>query len=90
MDPATFVSPIQFLTVALFLGVLGLVWAFVVRNKQGLARKINHGRRISVSEVSAISAHDRAIILRVDAQDYLVLKSKGSAPVVTRIEGAQP
>lgn len=86
MDPTTpLVSPFQILSLSLFLGGLGLLWLYVQKNKAGLIKKVGQGRRIAVMEVSSLSTSDRAMILKVDAQDFLVLKSKGEAPVVVRL-----
>ena len=85
MEPSAIVSPVQFVSLSLFLGGLGLLWLYVQKNKAGLIKKVGHGRRISISEVAALSPSDRAIILKVDTQDYLVLKSKGAGPVVLKL-----
>ena len=87
MDPSTLVSPVQIISLGLFLGGLGLLWLYVQKNKTGLIKKVGHGRRIAVLEVSALSATDRAMILKIDSQDFVVLKSKGAAPVIMKLEG---
>lgn len=80
----------QFLTLFGFLAGLGLLWAYVQRNKSGLARRMGTDRRIQVTEVAALSPTDRAMILTVDTREFLVLRAKGSAPVVTELtRGAQ-
>jgi flagellar protein FliO/FliZ len=87
LTPSDLFHPTQLLTLALFLGALVAVWVYVLRNKSGLARKMGQGRRISVSEVASLSPTDRAMILTVDGREFLVLRAKGSAPVVTPLAG---
>lgn len=85
MTPETFVSPVQIGILAVFLSGLLLMWLFVQRNREGLAKRINQGRRIKVAEVTAISPVDRAILLTIDDREFLVLRSKGVAPVLTEL-----
>lgn len=83
MNQPDLFHPTQLITLVLFLGALIAVWAYVQRNKSGLARRLGTGKRISVAEVTALSPTDRAMILIVDGREFLVLRSKGTAPVVT-------
>ena len=83
-----FVRPDQLLTLVLFLGVLALAWAFVRLNKSGLGAKLREGKRISVSEVAALSPNDRAMIVKVDGNEFFVIKSKGVAAVLTPLPNA--
>lgn len=80
-------SPLQFLIVALFLAALGALWFWVQRHRAGLSGRITRGRRISVAEVAALSAQDRAMILNVDGKEFLVLRLKGCSAVVTALTG---
>lgn len=75
----------QILTLFAFLMGLGLLWYFVHRNKAGLARRMGQDRRIKVTEVAALSPTDRAMILTVDSREFLVLRARGSAPVLTEL-----
>ncbi len=77
----------QVLTVAGFLAVLGLA-ALAARFRRGPLA--GNGRRLRVTEVLALSPSERAIILRVDGRDYLVLRQRGTAPVVMPLPGGQP
>lgn len=79
-------SPLQFLIVALFLAGLGGLWYLVQRHRGGLAGRASRGRRIGVVEVTALSPQDRAMILAVDGREFLVLRIRGSAPVVTPLQ----
>ncbi len=77
------VSLLHFLIVALFLAGLGALWLLVQRGRDGLTGRATRGRRIGVVEVTALSPQDRAMILAVDGREFLVLRIRGSAPVVT-------
>lgn len=79
----------QIIVLVAFLAALGLVWLYVQRNKDGLARRVGQGRRIKVAETMALSPTSRAVILAVDGREFLVLNSRGSAPVVTPLTGEQ-
>lgn len=85
MAPPDLINPGQLLTLFGFLAGLGLLWYYVQRNKSGLARRMGPARRIKVTEVAALSPTDRAMILSVDAREFLVLRAKGSAPVMTEL-----
>lgn len=85
MDQSTFVQTSQIVTLILFLGALGAVWLFVQRNRDGLARKVQQGRRITVAEVTAFSPTDRAMILAVDNEEFLILRTRGCPPIITKL-----
>lgn len=74
--------PDQIIALVAFMAVLGLLWAMVHRHKGGLAGHLHRGRRLRLTESTALGGVDRAMILRVDGQDFLVLRLKGSAPLV--------
>lgn len=76
------VRPDQIITLTLFLAVLGLGWLVVKLNKGGLVRRISGDRRLHLAEVTALSPTDRAMILRVDGREFLVLRCKGQAPLL--------
>lgn len=76
------IRPDQFVTLFLFMAVLGLGWLVVTLNKGGLARRVAGDRRIKLAEVTALSPTDRAMILAVDGQEFLVIRCKGAAPVM--------
>lgn len=78
----------QILTVAGFLGILGLAWLAARHLRPGALP--GTGRRMRVTEVLALSPTDRALILQVDGADYLVLRQRGASPVVTPLPGVQP
>lgn len=82
------VSLQQILTVAGFLGILGLAWLAARRLRPGALP--GTGRRMRVAEVLDLSPTDRALILSVDQADYLVLRQRGAAPVITPLPKVQP
>lgn len=66
----------QILTVVVFLGLL-VAAAVVVRARGGaLRRHIHAGRRMHLVEVTAMGPGERAILLRIDDRDYLVLSAR--------------
>ncbi len=76
------IRPDQLITLGLFMAVLGLGWLVVQINRGGLSRRIAQGRRVKLVEATALSPTDRAMILAVDGQEFLVLRAKGAAPVL--------
>ncbi|MBD1203370.1 MAG: flagellar assembly protein FliO [Rhodobacteraceae bacterium] len=82
------IRPDQILTLVLFMAVLGLGWLVVKMNRGGIARRIAGDRRMRLVEVAALSPTDRAMILQVDAREFLILRCRGEAPVVTALETA--
>jgi len=76
------VRPDQILTLALFLGLLLLVWVFTRLRGKGVARTLRAGKRISVEEVTALSPTERGMIVCVDGTDYFVIQSKGCQPTL--------
>lgn len=81
----------QILTVAVFLGLLVAV-GVVVRARGGALRsRIHAGRRMQVIEVTAIGPGERAIMLRIDDRDYLVLSARrGVAQAIPLPKGPVP
>lgn len=77
------IGPQQFIVVFVFLALLGAVWFIVRLNKGELRSRIANGRRMELAEVTSLGGTDRAILLKVDDREFLVLNSKGAAPVVT-------
>lgn len=77
------IGPQQFIVVFVFLALLGAVWFIVRLNKGELRSRIANGRRMELAEVTSLGGTDRAILLKVDHREFLVVNSKGAAPVVT-------
>ena len=84
------IRPDQILTLALFMAVLGLGWLVVKMNRGGLARRIAGNRRMALVEVTALSPTDRAMILAVDGREFLILRCRGEAPVLTALPERAP
>lgn len=75
----------QILTVALFLGALGLAWLFVMKNRGVIRPRLAQGRRMHMTEAAALGPNQRAMILQVDQREFLVVALKGAAPTVTEL-----
>lgn len=84
------IRPDQILTLALFMAVLGLGWLVVKMNRGGLARRLAGNRRMALVEVTALSPTDRAMILAVDGREFLILRCRGEAPVLTALPDRAP
>ena len=84
------VRPDQIVTLVLFMAALGLGWLWVKSQRGGLARRIAGERRMRLVEVAALSPVDRAMILSVDGQEFLILRCRGEAPVVRALPAAAP
>lgn len=78
----------QILIVLVFMAVLGAVWLWARRNRHGLSRRLAGASRLRLSEVAALSPTDRAMILAVDGQEFLIVRMKGATPVVTPLSPA--
>jgi flagellar protein FliO/FliZ len=74
--------PDQIIPLAVFLTALGAVWIYVLRNRERLSARMGRGRRLRVVETAALGPADRAMILCLDDQEFLIVKLKGSAPVL--------
>jgi len=74
--------PDQIIILTAFLAGLGVLWALVLRHRDRLTARIGRGRRLQVVETAALGPSDRAMILSVDGQDFLLLRLKGAAPVL--------
>ena len=85
VQPLDVIRPEQLLTLTLFMAVLGLGWLVVKINRGGLARRIAGNRRMRLVEVAALSPSDRAMILAVDGREFLILRCRGEAPLMTAL-----
>lgn len=83
-----FIPAQQSLTVVAFLGVLIAVWYWISANRGVLGQKLASGQRMRVTQVTAISPQDRAILLTVDNREFLVITNRKAAPVVTPLGDA--
>lgn len=73
----------QFIIVFVFLALLGAVWFVVRLNKGELRTRLAQGRRMELAEVTSLGGTDKALLLKIDDREFLVVNSKGAAPVVT-------
>lgn len=76
------IGPDRILTVVLFLGALVAFWFLVRANRAGLRARLTAGRRMEIAETLALPPSGRAMILRVDGRDYLVVATRGAPPAV--------
>ena len=74
--------PDQIFILTAFLAALGGLWLLVQRHRDGLSARIGRGRRLRVVETAALGPSDRAMILSVDGQDFLLLRMRGAAPLL--------
>lgn len=79
------IQPDQIVTLILFLAALGLAWVAVMRHRAALGARLGRGRRLRLAEVAGLGPGDRAMILAVDGQEFLVLRVRGAAPVLVPI-----
>jgi flagellar protein FliO/FliZ len=70
----------QFVTLAIFMAALGVLWWLVHRNKAGLAGRLTAQKRLRVIEAAALGTRDRAMIVAVDGREFLVITARGTAP----------
>lgn len=76
-------------TLVVFLGALGLLWLAVLRHKGGLAAQLGRGRRLRVTETTALGASDRAMILTVDSREFLLVRIKGAGLALHPLDPVQ-
>jgi flagellar protein FliO/FliZ len=84
-----FLRPDQIIPLAVFLAVLVAVWVYVLRNRESLSARMGRGRRLRVVETAALGPSDRAMILSLDDQEFLIVKMKGAAPLLRSLGTAQ-
>lgn len=72
----------QWLTAAVFLAALGVVWLLVQRNRHQLARRIAASRRMRVLEVVALAGDTRAVLLDIDGREHLVVCHRRGSPAI--------
>ncbi|TCP61387.1 hypothetical protein EV663_105105 [Rhodovulum bhavnagarense] len=75
----------QWTTAAAFLAALGAVWLLVQVNRRALAGRVAKGRRMQVQEVHSLPGDARAVLMRIDGHDHLVICPRRGSPVVTAL-----
>ena len=79
----------QIVVTAAFLGVM-LVALMILRRKGGAIRaSLKAGKRIAVIEDTAISPSERLRLISVDNSEFLMLSTKGQAPILMSFTKAQ-
>lgn len=77
----------QILKVGGFLAVLVAALLLVQANRSKLSGKMAKGRRMQITEVTALGPDARAMLLAVDGDEFLVVTTKRQAPVITALPG---
>ena len=72
----------QLVTIAVFLSVLIGIMVLVRRYKEPLAKQLGGQRRIKLMEDTPIGANERAKLVQVDGQTFLIVSTKNQSPVV--------
>lgn len=72
----------QLLILFLFMALLGLMWWYVQRNRKDLSQKWNRGRRLQLVESLHLGGQARAMLLTVDAREFLLVQGKSGAPAL--------
>jgi flagellar biogenesis protein FliO len=80
----------KIVTLALFMGALGMLWLLVQRHRGRLSAPLQRGRRLRASEATSLGPAGRALILQVDGRDYLVVQVKGSGLAVQPLPHTRP
>lgn len=80
------VRPDQIVVLSVFLLVLAVVWVLALRHRGTLRERLGGNRRLRILEVSQIGPSDRALLLSADGREFLVLRMRGTAPVVVPLE----
>ena len=72
----------QIVVTAIFLGVMLVVLIILRRNGGAIRASLRAGKRIAVIEDTAVSPTERLRLISVDDSKFLMLSSKGQAPVL--------
>lgn len=75
---------------ALFMAALGAIWLLVMRHKGALGAHLHNGKRLRLTETTALGPADRAMILAVDGQEFLLVRVKGAPPILHPLAAAAP
>ena len=80
----------KIVTLALFMGALGVIWLLVQRHRGRLSAPLHQGRRLRAGAATSLGPAGRALILQVDGRDYLVVQVKGSGLAVQPLPHSGP
>ena len=76
----------SYLIVVGFLIFLLAGFYYLKKNKHFITKKLNSKKRMTVSEVTLLGHGDRALILKLDNKDYLLISGKNSGALLTEIK----
>ena len=72
----------QIVVTAVFLGIMLVVLMILRRNGGAIRASLKAGKRILVIEDTAVSPTERLRLICVDDSEFLMLSSKGQAPIL--------
>lgn len=78
----------QIIVLSIFLAVLIFALVLVKRFQPQLRAQLRAGKRITISESTSLGGQDRALLVAVDAQEFLVVLSKKAGTSVTPLVGS--
>mgnify|MGYP000011517785 CR=1 FL=1 len=70
----------QIVIIATFLGVMVLLLIILRKKSTVIRASMKAGKRVSVVEDTAVSPTERLRLVRIDAQEYVMVSAKGHAP----------
>ena len=70
----------QIVITAAFLGVMILMLIILRRKSTVIRASMKAGKRVSVVEETAVSPTERLRLVKIDAQEFIMLSAKGHAP----------
>jgi flagellar protein FliO/FliZ len=70
----------QIVITAAFLGVMILMLIILRRKSTVIRASIKAGKRVSVVEDTAVSPTERLRLVKIDAQEFIMVSAKGHAP----------
>ena len=70
----------QIVITAAFLGVMILMLIILRRKSTVIRASMKAGKRVSVVEDTAVSPTERLRLVKIDAQEFIMLSAKGHAP----------
>lgn len=70
----------QIVITAAFLGVMVLILIILRRKSTVIRASMKAGKRVSVVEDTAVSPTERLRLVKVDAQEFIMVSAKGHAP----------
>jgi flagellar protein FliO/FliZ len=70
----------QIVIIATFLGVMILLLIILRKKSTVIRASMKAGKRVSVVEDTAVSPTERLRLVKIDAQEYIMVSAKGHAP----------